>query len=317
MTQFKVGDKVQFNADAVHEADRIDKEEYGGTRGYAEGIILKGGLDTGGVIERSDYSDVAPFQIKLPDGRKVWAEEEWLKTPDKFRPGQVVDWVNSDGSQRANGYWDGSTIVKRCTSPIYEDYYEVRREDGDVGAMHGDQLVLHLFGDYSDDDWMDENSADSPDEAPTIIDYAPVVDEVQDDKVWASLVSLKTGGPVSMTFTVVPEVKDPNAPTVEELNQGIDITDYIKDITGFEPLPHQTEILQDMVDHPAHYGGEDDVYEVIKVIEAWGLGFHLGNAVKYIARAGVKDPETEIQDLEKSRWYIDRRIQWLKENDNV
>lgn len=42
------------------------------------------------------------------------------------------------------------------------------------------------------------------------------------------------------------------------------------------------------VDHPPHYGGADSPYEVIKVILAWGLGFCLGNVVKYVARAGKK-----------------------------
>ena len=48
-----------------------------------------------------------------------------------------------------------------------------------------------------------------------------------------------------------------------------------------------------MVNHPAHYGGEDNVYEVIKVIEAWELDFHLGNTVKYISRAGKKGSDKE------------------------
>lgn len=60
------------------------------------------------------------------------------------------------------------------------------------------------------------------------------------------------------------------------------------------------------VDHPAHYGG-DTTYEAIKVIEAWGLGFHLGNAVKYISRAGKKGDRRE--DLLKARWYLDREIE--------
>lgn len=60
------------------------------------------------------------------------------------------------------------------------------------------------------------------------------------------------------------------------------------------------------VDHPAHYGGADNLYEVIKVIEAWGLGFHLGNVVKYIARSPHKG--STIEDLKKSRWYLDRFI---------
>lgn len=62
--------------------------------------------------------------------------------------------------------------------------------------------------------------------------------------------------------------------------------------------------------HPAHYGGADSPYEAIKVIEAWGLGFCLGNAVKYIARAGKKD--ALVQDLKKARWYLDREIARLE-----
>lgn len=63
--------------------------------------------------------------------------------------------------------------------------------------------------------------------------------------------------------------------------------------------------LNEGIDHPVHYGG-DTVYEAIKVIEAWGLGFCLGNALKYICRAGRKG--SELDDLRKARWYIDREI---------
>ena len=63
------------------------------------------------------------------------------------------------------------------------------------------------------------------------------------------------------------------------------------------------------VDHPEHYGGAEDPYEAIKVIEAWELGFCLGNAVKYIARAGRKPGSDWVEDLSKARWYIDRAIQ--------
>lgn len=69
--------------------------------------------------------------------------------------------------------------------------------------------------------------------------------------------------------------------------------------------------MKEAVNHPEHYGG-DTVYEVIKVIEAWGLGFHLGNAVKYIARAGKKDPAKELEDLKKGRFYLDRQIKNLE-----
>lgn len=69
----------------------------------------------------------------------------------------------------------------------------------------------------------------------------------------------------------------------------------------------------DNVNHPAHYGGADNVYEAIKVIEAWNLDFCLGNVVKYISRAGKKEGNSLIQDLEKAKWYLERRIQELKD----
>lgn len=64
--------------------------------------------------------------------------------------------------------------------------------------------------------------------------------------------------------------------------------------------------MSDAVNHPAHYGGADNPYEAIKVIEAWQLGFNLGNTVKYISRAGKKD--ARLQDLKKALWYLDREI---------
>lgn len=66
----------------------------------------------------------------------------------------------------------------------------------------------------------------------------------------------------------------------------------------------------DAVDHPAHYGG-DSKYETIKVIEAWGLGFNLGNVVKYISRAGKKGDKQK--DLEKALWYLERELGCAKD----
>jgi hypothetical protein len=67
-----------------------------------------------------------------------------------------------------------------------------------------------------------------------------------------------------------------------------------------------------MVNNPLHYGGVDNPYEAIKVIEAWKLDFHLGNTVKYISRAGKKNPEKELEDLNKAAWYLQRRIENLQ-----
>lgn len=69
--------------------------------------------------------------------------------------------------------------------------------------------------------------------------------------------------------------------------------------------------MAEQVNHPQHYGG-DTTYETIKVIDAWGLGFSLGNAVKYISRAGVKDPGKLLEDLEKAAWYLNHEIERLR-----
>lgn len=99
----------------------------------------------------------------------------------------------------------------------------------------------------------------------------------------------------------------------------------------------------EQVNHPEHYGGEDNPYEAIKVIEAWGLDndFCLGNVVKYVSRAGKKVDKkahklrceeegkkygkkakkrykravkrAKLQDLEKALWYLERKIKKFKE----
>ncbi len=69
-------------------------------------------------------------------------------------------------------------------------------------------------------------------------------------------------------------------------------------------------LTHDPVSRPAHY--TDGKIEVIHFIEDKKLGFHLGNTVKYIARAGKKGEHYLIQDLEKAAWYLNRHIQNLK-----
>lgn len=93
--------------------------------------------------------------------------------------------------------------------------------------------------------------------------------------------------------------------------------EYPEDAYG--PITHWREMPEppceddgcDNVNHPSYYnmGG----IETIDAIQAWGFGegFNRGNAIKYIARAGRKDPETELEDLRKARWYINEEIQRL------
>lgn len=64
----------------------------------------------------------------------------------------------------------------------------------------------------------------------------------------------------------------------------------------------------DIINRPAHYTHGE--IETIDAIEAWRLGFHLGNVVKYIARADHKGKR--LEDLKKARWYLDREIERME-----
>ena len=76
-----------------------------------------------------------------------------------------------------------------------------------------------------------------------------------------------------------------------------------------EADPENEENKNDPVNHPSHY--TDGKIEVIDYIEDKGLDFFLGNAVKYISRAGKKDQSKEVEDLQKAAWYIQRKIEQI------
>ena len=64
-------------------------------------------------------------------------------------------------------------------------------------------------------------------------------------------------------------------------------------------------INRDKINNPDHYT-KGRKFEPISVIEDWELGYHLGNALKYISRAGRK--ESKEEDLKKAIWYIEREL---------
>jgi len=72
----------------------------------------------------------------------------------------------------------------------------------------------------------------------------------------------------------------------------------------------QRVAAKEAVKNPAYYGGVNNPYEVIKVCEAWSLDkdAYLFNVAKYIARAGKKDPQKELEDLKKAAFYLNRKI---------
>lgn len=81
-------------------------------------------------------------------------------------------------------------------------------------------------------------------------------------------------------------------------------------VTDYQSIENIEKLDADPVNHPSHY--TDGGIETIDFIEAKQLDYYTGNAVKYISRAGKKDPSKEVQDLEKAIWYLKRKVEQLK-----
>ena len=75
--------------------------------------------------------------------------------------------------------------------------------------------------------------------------------------------------------------------------------------------PIKPTMVDDPVNHPSHYTSGS--IEVIDFIEDQMLPYHLGSAMKYICRAGKKDPSKTMEDLQKAVWYINRYIGLLEQ----
>lgn len=84
------------------------------------------------------------------------------------------------------------------------------------------------------------------------------------------------------------------------------------DIVEILPNGAITDIPKQPTDaiNPAHY--QQNGIQTIDAIEAWGLNYNLGNAIKYLSRAGKKEEDKLIEDLKKAIWYIEREIKMLE-----
>lgn len=69
--------------------------------------------------------------------------------------------------------------------------------------------------------------------------------------------------------------------------------------------------MKDSVNHPKHYNEHPSGIECIAIVR-W-MNFNLGNAVKYIWRAGLKEGSTDIQDIRKAIWYLEDELRRLEE----
>lgn len=80
-----------------------------------------------------------------------------------------------------------------------------------------------------------------------------------------------------------------------------------------EPEVKVVELKEDVINHPSHY--TRGKIEVIDFIEDQQLPYHLGNVIKYIARAGYKGDK--LEDLKKARWYLDRYINEVMQHERL
>ena len=108
-------------------------------------------------------------------------------------------------------------------------------------------------------------------------------------------------------------------PTVKVKPRRTPVMPEVKEPKVVEEVKSDNSVVNDNVNHPSHY--TDGKIEVIDYIEDKQLGFCLGNAIKYISRAGKKksgnmtDKEKEINDLRKAVWYVERRIKELENTE--
>ena len=68
--------------------------------------------------------------------------------------------------------------------------------------------------------------------------------------------------------------------------------------------------MSENVNHPKHYNKHPAGIECIDVVRH--MNFNLGNVIKYVWRAGLKEGNSQIQDLEKAKWYLENEIDRIK-----
>lgn len=144
--------------------------------------------------------------------------------------------------------------------------------------------------------------------AVLVRDFAVGDRVVVDDTPWAAGLQGTVAGAATMGCY---PVKCPNSSELRYFRKvDLRLLREAESPVSESPVSEVTTPAPDPVNHPSHYkqGG----LETIDAIESWGLGFCLGNAVKYISRAGKKDASKTTEDLLKARWYIDRELARLQ-----
>lgn len=83
-------------------------------------------------------------------------------------------------------------------------------------------------------------------------------------------------------------------------------------VTKYYPLSESASLITNPKIRPAHYGGDENPFEPIKIISHYDMDFYTGNVIKYVIRAGKKEGEAELDDLSKAYFYLGKHIDDLK-----
>lgn len=108
--------------------------------------------------------------------------------------------------------------------------------------------------------------------------------------------------PMDDLIKVEESVTDPCIPEDKDYEDYEDLVNPVPAVGEFDPI-----------NRPAHYA--DTKIQPIEVMEDWNLDRYQSNALKYMKRSGKKVPtlKGEIEDTKKSIWYLERRVQWLEQ----
>lgn len=270
-SKFKVGDKVRF-------------------------LNLWTGVGT--VIEVD--GEIWPVRVEDTNGRtgRFYDAELELAPTHKFKVG---DWVEVTGWTRT---WDGQVKQIASVPEGGDKYYRFTDESGGFSDKY-------LKAAKAPKPALEFKKGDIVALKPGVFVYGGlkgktlIVDHIEDDKVYPYAVRA-LGEDYRKSEQYKPSELVAGEPLATWEIELLDQRPSLK--TSKAAHPSNGKAANDPVSNPAHYGGEDNPYEVIKVAEAWGFekNAYLFNALKYLARAGKKG--NKVEDLNKLSYYVQREI---------
>lgn len=239
------------------------------------------------------------------DGKPIYREDNKVLKGPNYTPPRIADIINGHVAERrdlAALMGDGLPIGNAMQFyPDFVLYYSAEEPDNIIAVLRLEDAVLFKVGDRVQ--YV---------EAQNLGSYNIIGFSLYEGNIYINQHCLGA----AKTKRIHEWIKLAPKNLTDKLAAIDKTTDAAHQRKSYE-TPNRTpvamETTNDVVNHPKHY--TDGKIEVIDFIEDKKLGFHLGNTVKYVARAGKKDPNKTIEDLEKAKWYLSRQIELLKQQN--